>query len=166
VLESSRPGAERRLCAQNFRSFGTNASRRVDVADVEADEFGKTQAGTEGQGVDHVVADVAGGRGEDWSNFVFGEGRRAEVGHVTRVARCGGQSRQDAPARSGNPLAKHLISYSALAPDRTDSLCATHPATMTNRPIVEYAHSSSIRQTTGDHGDANCYSTARPSRDL
>jgi hypothetical protein len=53
--------------------------RRENVADVEADDLGKAQAGAEGERADRVVADIAGGRPEDRPLLVGRQGGGGEV---------------------------------------------------------------------------------------
>ena len=53
-----------RLKARSWRDSGPTAGE-VHVADVEANDFGEPQASAEGQAVDRVVAQIAGGRRED-----------------------------------------------------------------------------------------------------
>ena len=61
----------------------------MSLADVEADELRETEAGAQGEAVDQVVARVAGGRGEDCSDFTLGKSWRAEMGHGHKGATVG-----------------------------------------------------------------------------
>jgi hypothetical protein len=50
--------------------------RREHIADVETDDLAQAQARAEGEGVDEVVAEIAGGRAEDQPLLVGRQGRR------------------------------------------------------------------------------------------
>ena len=68
-----------------------------DVAHVEADDFGEAQAGAEGEGVDEVVADVAGGRAKNDALFVD---RQRSRGSSNVSVRCPGSRATAVPMAS------------------------------------------------------------------
>jgi hypothetical protein len=72
------------------------AVRRVDVADVEADELGESETAAAGQTVDQVVAGMCGGRGEDRFEFTLVRVGGLRWGMGQGVARWERKSRKDA----------------------------------------------------------------------